>query len=241
MASLFPTIYDVIDKNPSKHTTLRCSEPISTEGSAQWDQFSVKPLDPPGALSVLLIQSDPMYELGSTPLRKQILVEHLLLLHERVDKELIGRRYPRKKIQDLLATEVSAQTPKSSTLLEEVLCELFHVQKVVLNRRAKTIQVYPPDLRTWSSEKPIVFAEEDNCWIFKPLRQQLLVNWFMDKETDGWTIAWPTADAKFEDLKMEISQRNLCLNGGFKGKKDDAARIVGRAQAIANLATMKTC
>ncbi|NBO60470.1 MAG: hypothetical protein EBU82_05805 [Flavobacteriia bacterium] len=242
MAALFPKIYDIIDQNPTKHTTLRCGSPISTEGSPElWDCFSLKPLNPPGALSLLLLQFDPMYELGSPALRKQILTEQLMTLHERVDKELVGRRFPRKKIQDLLASQVSAQAPIDSFLLEEVLCELFHVQKILMDRRSKTIRFAPSDPRLWVSDRRIVFSEADNCWSFQASQSKPLSEWLEQKEQDGWKVSWPTADKKFEELKQVLLQSNSLPQGKFK--KDDLAEILGRRQTIALFQTLqlKTC
>lgn len=232
MASLFPKIYDIIDANPQKHATLRCCLPTSTEGFSKesWEQFYLYPLNPPGALSVLLMATDPMYELGSIPLKKQIQMEQLLTLQERVDKELVGRRYPRKKIQDLLAGQISSSTPSSTPLLEEVLCELFHVQKIQINRRAKSISFFPPDLRTWSNEKPILFADEDNAWSFVPSQRMGLSTWLSEKESQGWKVSWPTADGKLDEVKAGLTQRNISIDS--KLKKDDLARILGRAQAL---------
>lgn len=231
MAALFPKIYDVIDQNPTKHATLRCSSPISTEGSPElWDCFSLKPLNPPGALSLQLFRSDPMYELGSLALRKQILTEQLMALHERVDKELVGRRFPRKKIQDLLAGQVSAQAPSDSFLLEEVLCELFQVQKVLMDRRSKTIRFAPSDPRLWVSTRPVIFSEPDNCWSFQPSQSKPLTEWLEQKEHEGWKISWPTADKKFEELKEVLLQSNSLPQGKFK--KDDLAHILGRRQTL---------
>ncbi len=238
MAALFPKIYDLIDKNTNKHATLRCYEPISTEGSSEpWDTFTVKPLNPPGALSLLLLRSDPMYELGSESLRKQLLIEHLLVLHQRVDNELIGRRYPRKKIQDLLAGQVSAQNPTSSPLLEEVLCELFRLQKIHIDRRAKAITFSPPDLRLWKSDRPVLFAELDNCWNFTPLKQQPLGTWLEQKEEEGWKVSWPTADGKFEDIKATLLQKQKLPEG--KHKKDELAVHLGRLQALQTLTELQ--
>lgn len=234
MAALFPKIYDVIDQNPNKYATLRWCEPTSTQGSMEelWDMFQVKPLSPPGALSILLTMKEPMYELGTIPLRKQLLTEHLLALHTRVDTELVGRRFPRRKIQDLLAAEVSAQSPSGSALLEEVLCELFGVQKVHFQRKAKKISFYPPDLRVWRSDKPIVFAEEDNTWIFTPTHQRNFVEWLLAKEDEGWVISWPTAEGKLEELKVKLSSYPAPTNPVTKPKKDDLAKILGRLDAI---------
>jgi hypothetical protein len=171
-----------------------------------------------------------MYELGSIPLRKQILTEHLMQLHERVDRELIGRRFPRKKVQDLLAGQLSAQNPTPSALMEEVLCELFQTQKIHLNRRTKSISFYPPDLRVWRSDRPLVFAEEDNTWIFSPAKTQSFLEWLVAKEDEGWKVHWPTADGKLEELKSALLAVNVVPEG--KQKKDDLARILGRIQAI---------
>ena len=67
MAALFPKIYDVINQNPNKDATLRWREPIPTQGSSfeSWEGFVLKPLNPPGTLSLLMAVSDPMYEMGS--------------------------------------------------------------------------------------------------------------------------------------------------------------------------------
>jgi hypothetical protein len=243
MASLFPKIYDVIDHNPHKNTTLRWCEPTSTEGSSHetWDTFTAQPLNPPGALSILLLKADPMYELGSLALRKQILTEHLLQLHERVDKELIGRRFPRKKIQDLLAGQISAQSPTPSALLEEVLCELFHIQKIKLNRRTKSISCFPPDLRLWRADRPILFSDDENCWKFTPIQQESFLTWLLNKEEEGWALPWPTADGRMEEIKAALQHQNSIPEG--KHKKDELASILGRKQAISILSELRlsTC
>jgi hypothetical protein len=234
MAALFPKIYDIIDTNPHKHSTLRWRESTSTEAFfEEWDRFQLKPLDPPGALSVLSMAKDPMYELGSVALRKQIQIETLLTLHERVDKELVGRRFPRKKIQDLLAGQISAQTPTSTPLLEEVLCELFQVQKVQINRRTKSLSFFPSDLRIWTSEKQILFSDEDNAWLFVPTSQGSFCSWLTQKESEGWTLSWPTADGKLDELKAGLMERMVLYDA--KHKKDDLARMLGRAQALVSL------
>jgi hypothetical protein len=234
MAALFPKIYDTIEQNPHKFATLRWREPISTEGSSElWDMFQMTPLDPPGALSFLLMRLDPMYGLGSQPLRKQILKEHLLQLHERVEKELVGRRFPRKKIQDLLANQISAQSPTSSVLLEEVLCELHQRQKILIDRRNKSISFCPSDPRLWTTDKPVDIGELDNAWVFTPNQSFFLRSWLQNKEEEGWKITWPTADAKFEDLKSILLQRGSLPSG--KVKKEDLALLLGKLQAIQTL------
>lgn len=235
MAALFPKIYDVIDKNPTKHEILRWREPTSTEvlQPELWDIFALRPLEPPGPLSLLSLHTEPMYELSSQALRKQLLTESLLTLHGRIDKELIGRRYPRKKLQDLLAAEISTQKPSGSPLLEEALCELFQVQKISLNRRAKSIVFFPSDPRAWSTNKKILFAEEDNIWSLQPTKELNLGTWITEKEDDGWKVSWPTADGKFEEIKASLTAKQITFSS--KQKKEELACMLGRAQSLETL------
>jgi hypothetical protein len=232
MAALFPKIYDIIDKNSTKHEILRWREPTSTEVLApeSWDSFVLRPLEPPGALSLLMLSQEPMYELGSIALRKQLLMETLLKMHERVDKELVGRRYPRKKIQDLLAAEISSQKPSGSPLLDDVLCELFQIQKITLNRKTKSITFSPPDPRMWTQTKQIVFGDEDSVWSFQPTSEFALGPWLLEKQGDGWKVSWPTADGKYEELKVALTQRSVAFTP--KQKKDELAMVLGRSQAL---------
>jgi hypothetical protein len=236
MAALFPKIYDVIDQNPNKHVTLRCHDLISTQGSLSestlWGSFSLRPLDPPGILSLLLVLTDPMYELGTVSLRKQILRETLITLHERIDKELIGRRYPRKKIQDLLAQQVTTDAPVPSTILNDALAELFQVQIVHVDRRTKKLSFSPPDPRTWHSDRPVYLMGDEYRWVFQPTTQVFLSTWISQKEDDGWTVSWPTADGKFEDLKALAVQQGFVV---AKEKKEELAKRLGRNQSLTNL------
>lgn len=239
MAALFPKIYDIIEKNPTKDKTLRWSSITPTQGCTElWDIFEMKPLDPPGSLSSLLFLTDVFYEMASQSLRRQLLTEHLLVLQERVDKELVGRRFPRKKIQDILSGQLSLTSPTPSALLDEVLCELFQVQKVFLHRKTKTIQFFPPDLRVWKADRKIIFGEEDGNWILVPSKSMSFLTWLCSKEDQSWKIQWPTAEGKMEDMKALLDQRQLTVHPSFgekKVKKEDYARVLGRSQAISTL------
>jgi hypothetical protein len=157
-------------------------------------------------------------------------METLLTMHERVDKELVGRRYPRKKIQDLLAAELSSQKPSGSPLLDEVLCELFHVQKITLNRKLKSVSFSPPDPRLWTPTKQVVFGDEDSMWSFTPTSDLSLGEWLLQKKHDGWNVSWPTADGKYEEIKVALTQRGIAFTP--KQKKDELALVLGKSQAV---------
>lgn len=240
--SVIPDIYKYIEKNPNKAKTL--PKEVMENTGTDWDCFSMKPVEPSGPLSLFLWATDPLYSAGSPSLRKQLLTETLLTLHDRIEKELIGRRWPRKKIHDVLATQVSAGTPSESPLLLEVLCELFQKQVVLLNKKEKSLSFFPPDIRCWTPERQILVFCSEFCWTYEPLETKSLLPWLTQKEETHWKIYWPTADGKLEDLKAKLTAKGLTahtLPGSdtTKPKKEDWARCLGRAESISQLHTLQ--
>lgn len=249
MAALFPKIYDVVDGNPFRDVTLnlRSSEKgLRREQSSEtWDCFAQSPLNPPGSLSQFLMNTDPVYGAGSPALRKQIQMETLLHIQERVDSELVGRKWSRKKIHDAFGEQINSSTPPYSDLLEEVLCQLYNYQKIILHRKTKSISFFPTDLRLWKSDVPIYVGDDEGCWSYQPTKPRNLLAWMTEKEDEGWKCKWPTAEGKMEDIKANVLRRNLTARTvpgseiGSKVKKEDWARTLGRAEAIENLANLR--
>ena len=240
---MFEKLYTTIENNPFRDTKpqLRSSETFlrREQEKESWDIFFQKPLDPPGSLSQYLLHSDPLYQGATVPLRKQILNEQLLVIQERVDKELVGRRWPRKKIQDALSNQIN--TPSYSELVEDVLCELFHIQKVILQRKSKSIRFFPQDLRVWKDDRPIQISDDEGCWAYEPVTQKDFLQWLTEKEEEHWKVQWPTAEGKLEEIKADLQKRNLVAHThlGQKLKKEDWARTLGRSQAIETLARLR--
>jgi hypothetical protein len=249
MAALFPKIYDIVDGNPFRDSTLNLrpsDKAIRREQSAEtWDCFIQSPLNPPGSLSQFLINTDPLYGAGSPALRKQILTEKLLEIQQRVDAELVGRKWSRKKIHDAFGEQINSSTPPYSDLLEEVLCELYTYQKIILHRKSKSISFFPTDLRLWKSGVPIYVGDDEGCWAYQPTKPKDLLAWITEKEDDGWKCKWPTAEGKLEDIKANVLRRNLTARplpgseAGTKVKKEDWARTLGRVEAIETLANLR--
>ena len=92
VTSIFPEIYNIINKNPNRNnaltTSVRGGSHTPTQSLSEgepWEIFSLKPIQPPGALSLILWNTNSLYSLASVPLRKQLLVDTLLELHGRVE------------------------------------------------------------------------------------------------------------------------------------------------------------
>lgn len=241
MASLFPKIYEYIESNPFRDVQLTIGSTSSTNQGSTWDAFTVLPLQPPGALSHFLYATDPLYAAGTPLLRKQLLTEALVPLQSRVDTELVGRKWPRKKIQDQLASQISINLCGYSELLEQVLCELFQIQKVVLHRSNQTISLFP-DPRSWTSEKPILVSDTEYCWVYETQSPIDILAWLTQKEDAGWKVQWPVAEGSLEEVKGALLAKHLTAHPkpGSDGKvrKEDWARALGRAETLSYLALL---
>lgn len=242
MAAMFPKIYDLVDANPFRDVTLtlRPSDKEIRREQETWDCFFQSPLNPPGSLSQFCMNTDPLYNGASPTLRKQLLKEKLLEIEERVDLELVGRKWSRKKIHDAFGAQINSTTPEYSDLIEDVLCTLFQFQKIIVHRKSKSISFFPTDLRLWKSDTPIYVGDDEGCWAYEPTRPRDLLAWISEKEEDGWKCSWPTAEGKMEEIKAEVLRRNLTArtlpgSESTKVKKEDWARTLGRAQAIETL------
>lgn len=246
MAALFPKIYDIVDGNPFRDVTinLRPSENLIRREQETWDCFFQIPLNPPGSLSQFLLHTDPVYGAASPAVRKQIQLEKLLEIQERVEKELVGRKWPRKKIHDALGEQINSSTPPYKPIVEEILCELYQIQKIIVHRKSKSISFFPMDLRLWKSDTPIYVGDDDGCWSYEAIKATPFLKWITEKEDTEWKIQWPTAEGKLEELKSEVLKRNLIahtLPGSLekKVKKDDWARVLGHCQAIETLGRLQ--
>ncbi len=248
MAALFPKIYDVVEKNPFRDITLELRPSASSlrreQSTETWDCFTQTPLNPPGSLSHFLRMTDSLYEAASPALRKQMQTEKLLEIQERVDAELVGRKWSRKKIHDAFGEQLNSPTPPQSDLVDQVLCELFGYQKIILHRKTKSISFCPPDLRLWTQNSAIFVGDDEGCWAYEPVEPQNLLTWLTSKEDEHWKIQWPTADGKLEELRSEVLKRNLVAHvlpgsESTKVKKDDWARTLGRCQAIEILGRLR--
>lgn len=236
-------VFTWIQKNPSKHH-LPGFQAKKTNDEAQ-DQFfwdgSTKTLLPlSGSLSCLLTFHDPVFRYASENGQRQILRDAILELQERIDKELVGRKWSRRKLQELVSAELAEKKPTMNPALEEALCELYHIQKIMIHHNDKKIMFFPPDLRLWKSDWKVMMSDSENLWLYEKEFPSLsfFLQWLQEKENE-WTVCWPSADGKLEDLRAELQSKGLTAHPrvpGEKVKKDDYSRVLGRAQAISILA-----
>ena len=115
-------VYKWISTNPHKHhlPTFNTTTNDDTE-KEKWEGFQKSLLPLPGALSGILYCLDPMFRESTPSLQRQIMMEKILELQERVPNDLVGRRWSRKKILELLSAELAEKAPTTEVALEESL------------------------------------------------------------------------------------------------------------------------
>lgn len=235
-----------IAKNPNKHhlPDFQAKKTNDALEEFQWDGSPKLLLGLPGSLSCLLTFVDPVFRYASENGQRQILREAILEIEERIHKELVGRKWSRRKLCELVSAELAEKKPSMDRALEEALCELYRVQKVMIHHSNKTISFFPEDIRLWKSDRKIFFSDSENMWLYEKDFQSLpaLLTWLQAKEDEQWKLEWPVADGKLEELRGELSAKGLVAHPripGEKVKKEDYARILGRAQAISTLAVIR--
>lgn len=206
------------------------------------------PLEPPGPLSLVLWKTNPEYRAGTVAIRRGILRETIVSVAKRVEAECRGHRWSRKKIQEQLAAQQSADIspPQDTKDLDEALAFLYEVQIVMVDEANKKVRWVPEDPRNWSRERPVWGATVGSrAVLHRPNEEAVSVGlsaWISERESSQpkWRIDWPVADGTLEALKASLTKLGAGLGAslgpGEKPKKADYAAATGRAEAIRHLA-----
>lgn len=198
------------------------------------------PLEPPGPISLYLWYTDPVYRAGTLQLRRQILRETLLQIGARVDKECKGHRFCRPRIHEQLAAQQSTHvSPTQDTHdLDNALCFLLNLQKIVIDEANKKLLFYPENLMTWSSSNPIWMCGLGSRCVYHLSGERLMdssfLSWLAQREEEGYKFRWPVADGKLDDVKQRCEQLNVRVKGE-KPKKDDYCAALGKAETLQHL------
>jgi len=240
-----------VKENPTRSSTVIPIEIVSVSDTQEGMDgpatvaggWIPTPLEPPGPLALYLWKMDPEFRAGTPPVRRSILRDTILKMNERVEAELRGVKWHRKKVIEQLATQqTSAVSPPMDTPdLDAALCELYGYQKIVLDEANKKVSFFPSDPRTWTTEFPIwACSHGSRAVLHKPGEESVgsgLATWVQDRERDGWKVDWPVYDGTLEEIKKIMGGRGTSLGPRLeKPKKADWAAALGRADALAALA-----
>jgi hypothetical protein len=239
----------ILQQNPHRNEKVSpipirvCSDTNETEESpSTLCGWVPTPLEPPGPLGAILWKTNPEFRAGSVNVRRTILRETILHLQTRIEKELKGHRWSRKKIIEQLALQQSADIspPQDTKDLNEALAFLYEIQIVFVDEANKKISWVPEDPRVWSPDRPVWALSVGSRAIFHLGKEESVASklsqWVSDRENDKWRIYWPTAEGTFEAIKLKMLELNVGVGPRIeKPKKADYATALGRAESIQHL------
>ena len=144
-----------------------------------------------------------------------------------------NRKLTKAKIGDAFSS--LKPTDDQNKVMAGVLYALKQVQTVCFNEDTKTIWTVPEDLTAWSANLKTLWVSGCEKALVGDIH---MGRWLAEREGDGWTIQWPVAEGTFEEIKARAAERGVAPRVGLgagKPKKEDWARTLGRAEAIAHL------
>jgi hypothetical protein len=240
------TLLSILEKNPHKTETLAPIE-IKLRSDTQDGENVPKtlcgwiptPLEPPGPLAAALWKTNPEFRAGTPPVKRTILRETILKMLERIDSELKGQKWSKKKVIEQLNMQQSADVspPQDTKELDVALAHLYEVQLVIIDEANKKIRWVPDDIRQWTPTRPVWGLSLGSRAMFHNVNEtpvgDHLSQWLSDRETEGWKIHWPIAEGTLEEIKLRMLNTNAGIGSRIeKPKKADYAAALGKAEAI---------
>jgi hypothetical protein len=239
----------ILQQNPHRNEKVSpipiriCSDTNETEETpSTLCGWVPTPLEPPGPLGAILWKTNPEFRAGSVNIRRTILRDTIIHLQTRIEKELKGHRWSRKKIIEQLALQQSADIspPQDTKDLNEALAFLYEIQIVFVDEANKKISWVPEDPRVWSADRPVWGLSVGSRAVFHLQREETVASklsqWVSDREAEKWRFAWPTAEGTLEAIKAKMLEMNIGVGPRIdKPKKADYAVVLGRAEAIHHL------
>ncbi len=246
-------------KNPHSAVTLKRSVPMMLKihnSEYVMNTFKLIPsqgnkgvwytedLEPSGIVSFVLWYRDPLYRTANKKLRQQLYTEALLDLQQELEGNITGTQWSRfrKRFVERLNTGSSTtMTVKDRPAFEAFWASRLNVQLVKISTRTEAGKhiSFVPSVETWTSDKSIVFVDENFESVFVApedgFEKRTLFKWISDIENDGWTIDWPVAEGSKDELDAAVIPILRFTTVPEKAKKAELAVIVGKYQAISHL------
>lgn len=201
---------------------------------------SIIPLNPPGPVSLYLWHTNAEYRAGNFNIRKDILRSMLTKLHERFQTELKGYSSNRvKSIEQLQQQDTSAVSPPMNTPdLNRALNTVLGIQIVEIDDIHKHIVSYPNDIRNFSKEYPIYLASQGCRSVYIMGKEEearpFFKSWFFKLQDLEFKYEWPISQGTVKDLKEKLQSYMLSINI-VKPKKEDYAKVIGKAESIKHI------
>lgn len=249
-------VQEICKSNPNRALTVDPIEIVRVSDTQEGEDGPASgpggwvptPLDPPGPVALLLWKTNPEFRAAGSQVRRTILRDKILELTTRVESELKGIRWGKKKIVEQLAAQQTAAVspPMDTPELDRAIAELYGVQLVLVDEANKKVRFVPEDPRTWSAESDTrqVWAASHGCRaVFhgpgEGAISKGLGTWVAGQESAGWKVFWPEAEGTLEEMKKTMLEKGIGVGRGVdKPKKADYAVALGRGEAQRRLSEL---
>ena len=200
----------------------------------------VRGLNPSRLTTAWLTTEDPLMLMAGLGYRQTEVRDKTFELQQQSVTALKGnRKLPKSKVAEALGA--IRPTEDQTKVIAGVLLAMKQLQTVCWNEDAKTLWTMPEDLRIWSTNRRTLWIDHKAERMLEWKQEPSLGVWLDEREKEGYAIPWPEAEGTFEEIKAklsldypELSVHSLAL--GKKVKKEDYARVLGKAQALTHLA-----
>jgi hypothetical protein len=236
-------LFAAVDKNAfSKECVTRFTKQEAdkrriTSNDTLWNS-TVRIVSPARLITAWLMTEDPLMFIAGDGYRATEVRDKTFALQEEALSNLRGnRKLTKAKMGDALSS--LKPNEDQSKVIARILLVLKHVQTVCFDDVKKTVWTMPEDLRAWSTSLRTIWVDSrcERMLDFSEGSPIHLGTWLSNREEDGWKIEWPVSEDGYEDMKRIAGERGLTVRPleGTKAKKDDYARVLGRAYAIEHL------
>ena len=230
----------MIQSNPQKHACVeeyKKDSLILNPSESLWGG-EIRQLNPAKIVTAWQTITDPLIIIAGQNYTSTTVRDKSFELQQKALQTIRGnRRLTRAKMADCVSAMKPTEEETRNTAL--ILYILHGIQTVSFDLDKKTIWTEPQDLRQWSSKLTLwIDARCERVLDWSTGVAPDFGKWIDEREEEGWTIPWPTADGTFEEIKARVATRNLTvrpLSFGDKVKKEDWARVLGKAEAIEHL------
>lgn len=206
-------------------------------GPEPWQMIQ---LDPAGLLAFCLWIRDPLFRAGEGLLRRQLLNEGYIALRESFERAAPARK--RRRMVELFENGLGVN--RDGLAVEPADLEAFwltwstvmNCQFVRIGSREEKKISFVPALDLWSTHRPVYYVDDGCETIFLPpatgVERRSLYVYVGDREAEGWTITWPTADGTKEELEKRLMPLLNTVRVSEKAKKAEIAAALGRHDGL---------
>lgn len=235
------SIVSFLEKNPFQEKTLTPYKPRNTAvepDTTPLNEWHIQPVEPAGPLSCILYLQSIDYSNMSVAARSAMIRDTCTSLQTNAETHLRGRAWPVRKTAEGIVAAAFQPLPKDwSKLGLAAIAELSECQLIFFSLEKKELSFIPEDTRLWKSERPCYMIQHDARAVWQPpvgFTNKSLCKWLEEKEREGWSVAWPSADGTLVELKTLAEQVSIQVPP--KCLKETLAKQVGRSQSIKRFA-----